>query len=85
MGNAVKFDGTADYIDLGHPAALRLAGGLTIGAWIANPRHLPRDDAVIVSSPFKKVGFRLDTTIDEGPRTIGFKLSECLRDDDGAL
>ena len=74
MGNAVTFDGTADYIDLGHPAALRLTSSLTISAWI-RPTHFPRDDAVIVSNRFKKVGFQLDTTVDKGPRTIGFKLT----------
>jgi hypothetical protein len=41
---------------------------MTISAWIKSTAW-PRDDAAIVSS-----GFLLDTTIDEGPRTIGFKL-----------
>jgi hypothetical protein len=74
LGNAVKFDGTADYIGLGTPASLRLTGSLTIGAWIKST-DFPRDDAVIVSNRFKKIGFQLDTTVDEGPRTIGFKLT----------
>jgi VanZ family protein len=71
-GNAVKFDGTTDYIDFGHPTALRLTGSMTISAWIKSTSY-PRDDAAIVSS-HNGVGFQLDTTIDRGPRTIGFKL-----------
>ena len=72
MGSAVKFDGRADYIDFGHPTALRLTSSVTISAWI-NSTSYPRDDAAIVSS-HNGVGFQLDTTIDKGLRTIGFKL-----------
>jgi hypothetical protein len=72
MGSAVKFDGKADYIAFGHPAALRLTSSVTISAWIKST-SFPWDDAAIVSS-FNGVGFQLDTTIDKGPRTIGFKL-----------
>ena len=72
IGNAVKFDGTTDYIDFGHPTALRLTSSMTISAWIKSTSY-PRDDAAIVSS-HNGVGFQLDTTIDRGPRTIGFKL-----------
>ena len=72
MGSAVKFDGRADYIDFGHPTALRLTSSVTISAWIKSTSY-PRDDAAIVSS-YNGVGFQLDTTIDRGPRTIGFKL-----------
>ena len=49
MGSAVKFDGTADYIDFGHPSALRLTSSMTISAWIKST-SFPRDDAAIVSS-----------------------------------
>jgi Concanavalin A-like lectin/glucanases superfamily len=45
---------------------------VTISAWIKFTSY-PRDDAAIVSS-HNGVGFQLDTTIDRGPRTIGFKL-----------
>ena len=72
MGSAVKFDGRADYIDFGRPTALRLTSSVTISAWIKSTSY-PRDDAAIVSS-HNGVGFQLDTTIDRGPRTIGFKL-----------
>jgi hypothetical protein len=72
IGNAMTFDGTTDYINFGHPTALRLTSSVTISAWIKST-SFPRDDAAIVSS-FNGGGFQLDTTIDKGPRTIGFKL-----------
>ena len=72
MGSAVKLDEKADYIDFGHPQALRLTSSMTISAWIKSTSY-PFDDAAIVSS-YNGVGFQLDTTIDKGPRTIGFKL-----------
>jgi hypothetical protein len=72
-GAALTLDGVGDYIDLGRPAGLRLSGSLTISAWI-RPTAFPRDDAVIVSS-HDGLGYQLDTTIDSGPRTVGFKLA----------
>ena len=70
-GRALELDGRDDHVDLGNPIALRLMGSLTISAWI-NPASFPRDDAAIVSA--LTPSFQLDTTIDRGPRTIGFKL-----------
>ena len=65
---------STDLNDIFSAAALIMApfstGSLTIGAWIKST-DFPRDDAVIVSNRFK-VGFQLDTTVDKGPRTIGF-------------
>jgi VanZ family protein len=72
LGGAAQFDGTNDFIDFGRPGELRLLGSMTISAWIYSVAF-PRDDAAIVSS-LGDIGFQLDTTIDTGPRTIGFKL-----------
>jgi VanZ family protein len=74
MGGAPVFDG-ANYVDFGRSTALRLAGSMTISAWI-NSSSYPVDDAAIVSQLRVDRGYQLDTTIDEGPRTIGFKLSD---------
>jgi len=74
LGGAVMFDGKRDCINFGRSSALRLAGSMTITAWI-NPASFPVDDAAIVSS-LNNFGFQLDTTIDRGPRTIGFKLTD---------
>ena len=79
-GSAAVFDG-ANYIDFGRSTALRLAGSMTITAWI-NSSVYPVDDAAIVSQlhshggSHSYRGYQLDTTIDQGPRTIGFKLSD---------
>jgi VanZ family protein len=69
---AVRVDGAKDYVNFGHPVGLRLMGSMTICAWI-NSTSFPRDDAVIVSS---SPGYQLDTTVDKGPRTIGFKVND---------
>jgi len=75
FGNALLFDGTSASVDLGNPTQLRLTGSVTISAWI-NSAAFPRDDAAIVSSfgEISAAGFQLDTTVDTGPRTVGFKL-----------
>jgi glycopeptide antibiotics resistance protein len=77
-GSAIKLDGERNYVDFGHPSSLQLRGSMTISAWIQSTSY-PKDDAVIVSQllggPDYFEGFQLDTTIDRGPRTIGFKLS----------
>jgi hypothetical protein len=74
MGGAVQFDGRGDYIDFGHSTPLRLTGSMTIAAWIRST-SFPIDDAAIVSQLTSDAGYQLDTTIDKGPRTIGFKLT----------
>src|SRR5262245_19112777 len=74
-GNAVNLDGVNDFVNLGNSRVLRLTGSVTISAWI-NSTSFPVDDAAIVSKRGKAdTGFQLDTTIDRGPRTIGFKIS----------
>jgi VanZ family protein len=72
-GGAVRLDGAREHIDFGHSTALRLVGSMTISAWI-NSASFPIDDAAIVSS-LDPLGYQLDTTIDRGPRTVGFKLA----------
>jgi hypothetical protein len=73
-GSSVVFDGDNLYVDFGRSTALRLAGSMTITAWI-NSSSFPYDDAAIVSQLHDRFGFQFDTTIDKGPRTVGFKLS----------
>jgi hypothetical protein len=46
---------------------------MTISAWI-NASAFPVDDAAVVSN-HGPLGYQLDTTVDQGPRTIGFKLT----------
>ena len=74
-GTALNFNGTSQYVNLANPTALRLTGSSTISAWI-NSSAFPGDDAAVVSKRGNNNnGYQLDTTIDRGPRTIGFKLT----------
>jgi VanZ family protein len=73
-GLALRLNGTNQYVTFGNPSALRLAGSMTVSAWV-NASSFPRDDAAIVSDD-RGFGYQLDTTVDQGPRTIGFKLSD---------
>ena len=59
----------------GNPAALQFTGSMTVSAWV-NSAAFPVDDAAIVSKRANgEVGYQLDTTVDRGPRTVGFKLT----------
>ena len=80
-GSAVNLDGVDDYVDLGNPTPLQVTGSMTISGWI-NSAAFPADDATIVSKKTSDgTGYQLDTTIDTGPRTIGFKLTNNSGDD----
>jgi glucose/arabinose dehydrogenase/chitodextrinase len=72
-GTAVSLDGVNAFVTLGNPSGLQLTGSMTISAWI-NSAAFPADDAAVVSKRGSN-GFQLDTTIDTGPRTVGFKLT----------
>ena len=72
---ALLLDGVDDFVELGNPALLQLTGSMTVSAWV-NSAAFPGDDAAIVSKRTSgEVGYQLDTTVDRGPRTIGFKLT----------
>jgi hypothetical protein len=74
-GNAITLDGVNDYVSLGNPAALQLTGSMTASAWVY-ATAFPVDDAAVVSKrASNEIGFQLDLTVDTGPRTIGFKLT----------
>jgi hypothetical protein len=73
VNTAVLLNGKNQWVDIGDPVALRFVGSTTISAWI-NSSAFPHDDAAIVSD-HSGYGYQLDTTIDEGPRTIAFKLA----------
>src|SRR5262249_23730277 len=75
FGNALVFSGSdSSYVDLGTSPSLELTGSTTISAWI-NSSAYPGDDAAIVSKRDSTGGYQLDTTVDGGPRTVGFKLT----------
>jgi Concanavalin A-like lectin/glucanases superfamily/VanZ like family len=69
------FDGKTS-VYLKHSSAYRLAGSMTMTAWI-NSGSYPEDDASIISQLGKNErGYQLDTTLDTGQRAIGFKLTD---------
>lgn len=74
--NGVRLDGVNDYVNLRNPASLRITGSMTLSAWV-NSSAFPYDDAAIISRrQSSNTGYQLDTTIDSGPRTIGFKITD---------
>ena len=68
--NALSFNGTSNYIDLGNPAALQLTGSMTIEAWI-NAAANPPDDGQIVAKANDTSGWQFKTSPDTGPHTFG--------------
>ncbi len=72
-GKALRLRDASQFVSVGNAIGLRLMGSITISAWI-NASSFPIDDAVIVSN--HEPGFQLDTTVDAGTRTIGFKLTD---------
>jgi hypothetical protein len=75
-GHVLRLNGMNQYVSIGNPRALRLKGSMTLTSTI-NPSSFPADDAAIVSNRGEgERGYQLDTTVDQGPRTIGFKLAD---------
>lgn len=76
--NALLFPGagSGSRVDIGNATDLNITGSMTTMAWIYITGN-PGDDATIVSKRnfAGSAGFQLDTTVDTGPRTIGFKLA----------
>src|SRR5262245_2834158 len=75
FGNALRFNGSNAFVNLGNGPTLQFSGSMTVSAWI-RASAFPVDDAAVVSKRGgTELGFQLDTTVDSGPRTIGFKLT----------
>jgi hypothetical protein len=75
FGSAVQFNGFSSFVDIGNRSALQFTNSLTVSAWIY-AAAFPADDAAVVSKRSNSsIGFQLDATVDTGPRTIGFKLT----------
>jgi chitodextrinase len=73
-GNALSFDGTSSYVDLGNPAALQLTGSMTVEAWV-NAAANPADDGQIVAKSDDGSGWQFKTSPDIGPVTFGMGVS----------
>src|SRR6266850_6648920 len=73
-GNALSFNGTSSYVDLGNPAALQLTGSITLEAWV-NAAANPADDGQIVAKSNGSAGWQFKTSPDTGPHTFGLAVS----------
>ena len=72
-GNALSFNGTSSYVDLGNPTALQLTGSMTLEAWV-NAAANPADDGQIVAKS-NGSGWQFKTSPDTGPHTFGVAVS----------
>jgi concanavalin A-like lectin/glucanase superfamily protein/galactose oxidase-like protein/Big-like domain-containing protein/IPT/TIG domain-containing protein len=73
-GNALSFNGTSNYIDLGNPALLRLTGSMTIEAWIQATAN-PPDDGQIIAKSDGQGGWQFKTSPDTGAETFGIAVT----------
>ena len=73
-GNALSFNGSSSYVDLGNPTALQLTGSMTLEAWI-NAAVNPADDGQIVAKSDGTGGWQFKTSPDTGPHTFGVAVS----------
>ena len=73
-GNALAFDGTTSYVDLGNPPALQLTGSMTWSAWIFATAN-PPDDGQIIAKSGANDGWQFKTSPDTGPHTFGVAVS----------
>jgi chitodextrinase len=73
-GNALSFNGTSSYVDLGNPASLQITGSMTWSAWVLATGN-PPDDGQIVSKSNNSSGWQLKSSPDTGPHTFGIAIS----------
>ena len=73
-GNALSFNGSSSYVDLGNPALLQITGSMTWSAWVKAAAN-PPDDGQIVAKSNNLSGWQLKTSPDTGPHTFGSTVS----------
>src|SRR5262249_52036920 len=73
-GNALSFNGTSSYVDLGNPTALQLTGSMTLEAWVKAAAN-PADDGQIVAKSDGSGGWQFKTSPDTGPETFGVSIT----------
>ena len=73
-GNALSFNGTSSYVNLGNPTSLRLTGSMTLSAWVLATGN-PPDDGQIIAKSNNSAGWQLKTSPDTGPHTFGIAIS----------
>ncbi|HWW00426.1 MAG TPA: fibronectin type III domain-containing protein [Candidatus Acidoferrum sp.] len=76
-GDALSFDGSTSYVDLGNPGSLQLTGSMTLEAWVFATGTPPDDGQIIAKSDTGSGlgGWQLKTTPDTGVETFGVAVS----------
>jgi len=72
-GNALSFNGTSSYVNLGNPTGLQLTGSATWSAWVFATTNPPDDGQIIAKS--SGAGWQLKTSPDTGPHTFAVGVS----------
>jgi len=72
-GNALSFNGTNSYVNLGNPTVLKGTGSMTWAAWV-KATATPSDDGDIISKS-NSSGWHLKTSPDTGPHTFAIAVS----------
>jgi hypothetical protein len=62
-GNALSFNGTSSYVNLGNPTSLRITGSMTWSAWVLATGD-PPDDGQIVAKSNNSSGWQLKSSPD---------------------
>jgi hypothetical protein len=60
-GNALSFNGSSSYVDLGNPTSLQITGSMTWSAWVKAAAN-PADDGQIVAKSDGTSGWQLKTS-----------------------
>ena len=73
-GNALSFNGSSSYVDLGNPALLQITGSMTWSAWVKAAANPPNDGQIVAKSNDAS-GWQFKTSPDTGPHTFGVAVS----------
>ena len=71
---ALSFNGSSSYVDLGNPALLQITGSMTWSAWVEAAAN-PAADGQIVAKADDASGWQLKTSPDTGPHTFGVRVA----------
>jgi plastocyanin len=72
--DALTFNGSTNYVDLGNPTALQSTGSMTWTAWV-KATSTPADDGQIIAKSDGNSGWQLKTSPDTGPHTFAISVS----------
>src|SRR5882724_9390992 len=73
-GNALSFNGSSSYVDMGNPALLQITGSMTWSAWVKAAANPPNDGQIVAKSDSTS-GWQLKTSPDTGSHTFGVAVS----------